>query len=78
VELGGGVTSGRREREALSGVSGSLTSLTGLVAYRYDPPGRGFVFRVGATPFFGFGDDGVAYPETGFFPSLGVSFGYGL
>jgi hypothetical protein len=27
------------------------------------------------TPFYGFGDPAVAYPDSGFLPSLGASFG---
>ena len=76
LEVGGGLTLGRREREALSGDSGSFVSLTGLVGYRYQPRGRGFLFRASATPFYGFGNEDLAYPEKGFMPSLGISFGY--
>lgn len=31
---------------------------------------------VGVTPFYGFGEEDVAYPEKGFFPSFGLSLGY--
>ena len=43
-------------------------ALTGLAGYRYQRPGRGFVFRAGFTPFFADGE---------FFPFAGISFGYG-
>ena len=78
IEFGGGVVFGHREREQLSGASGAFTSLTGIAGYRYQRPGRGFVFRATATPFYGFGEENIAYPDPGFFPSFGVSFGYGF
>ncbi|HEX8410963.1 MAG TPA: hypothetical protein VF883_19010 [Thermoanaerobaculia bacterium] len=43
-------------------------ALTGLAGYRFQRPGRGFVFRAGITPFYFDGD---------FAPWAGVSFGYG-
>lgn len=70
-----GVVLGRRRRDPDLGESGAFVSLTGLIGYRYEPPGRRFVFRAGLTPFYGFGDSGIAYPEEGFLPSLGLSFG---
>ena len=76
LELGGGVTFGHRDRDEFAGESDGFVSLTGLVGYRYDKAGRGFLFRAGATPFIGLGDEDVAYPDKGFFPSLGLSFGY--
>jgi len=76
LEVGGGLTVGHRGRDAFSGASGNFVSLTGLFGYRYHRPGRGFLFRIGATPFYGFGDEDIAYPEKGFMPSAGVSVGY--
>jgi len=76
LELGGGLTFGNREEENIPEASGTFLSLTGLVGYRYHRPGPGFLFRAGFTPFYGFGDEDVAYPDKGFFPSLGISFGY--
>ena len=76
VEFGGGVTFGRRARELFAGRTDNFVSLTGLVGYRYEKPGRGLLFRAGVTPFYGFGEEDVAYPEKGFFPSFGVSLGY--
>jgi hypothetical protein len=76
LELGGGMTFGR-SRETFFG-SSNFVSLTGLVGYRYEQPGRGYLFRAGATPFYGLGGEDVAYPDRGFFPSIGVSFGYGF
>ena len=46
----------------------SNVALTALAGYRYQRPGRGFVFRAGLTPFFVDGD---------FAPFAGISFGYG-
>ena len=54
---------------------GRVRVLIGLIGYRYQPPLRRFVFRAGFTPFYGFGDSSVAWPEEGFLPSLGFSFG---
>jgi hypothetical protein len=48
--------------EPLSNVAGTAT-----IGYRYQKPGRGFVFRAGFTPVFADGD---------FLPWAGVSFGY--
>jgi hypothetical protein len=70
-----GVLPGRRGRQPDMGESGGFVSLIGLIGYRYEPPGRRFVFRAGVTPFYGFGDSAVAYPDDGFLPSLGISFG---
>ena len=68
LELGGGVTFG----------DGDFTfrTLTAIVGYRSQPPGRGYLFRVGATPFYSLDDEEEAYPDPGFTFSLGVSFGY--
>ena len=75
LEAGIGVLPGYRDRERDAGESGGFVSLIGLIGYRYQPPLRRFVFRAGFTPFYGFGDSSVAYPEEGFLPSLGFSFG---
>ena len=79
ADIGGGAVMGRRERAAgLGGDSGSFTSLVGVIGYRYQRPEGGFVFRAGFTPFYGLGDEAEAYPEKGFFPSAGVSLGFGF
>jgi hypothetical protein len=75
LEAGIGVLPGLRGRERDVGESGSFVSLIGVVGYRYEPPQRRFVFRAGFAPFYGFGDSSIAYPEAGFLPSLGLSFG---
>ncbi len=75
LEAGIGVLPGHRGRERAVGESGGFVSLIGLVGYRYEPPQRRFVYRAGFAPFYGFGDASIAYPEEGFLPSLGFSFG---
>jgi len=68
LELGGGVTFGDADF--------TFRTLTAIVGYRSQPPGRGYLFRVGVTPFYSFDDEEEAYPDPGFTFSLGVSFGY--
>jgi hypothetical protein len=77
LESGGGVTLGSRRFSSSFGGSerSNFVTLTGLLGYRYQGPGRGFVFRASFTPMYGFGDDETAYPDPGFFPSAGLSFG---
>jgi hypothetical protein len=79
LELGAGLLFGHRNRESSFGepdVSYSFTSLTGVIGYRYQPSRRGMMFRIGATPFLGLGDEERAYPDKGLVPSIGVSGGY--
>jgi hypothetical protein len=78
LELGGGVTFGRGTFERSSDFEKdfSFRTLTAIVGYRSQPPGRGYLFRVGATPFYSLDDGDEAYPDTGWTFSLGVSFGY--
>jgi hypothetical protein len=77
LELGGGITFGRgaldRNADRRDVTSRSLTAIVG---YRSQPPGRGYLFRVGVTPFYSFDDGDEAYPDPGFTFSAGVSFGY--
>ena len=75
LEAGVGVLLGRRSPESDVGQSGGFVSLIGLFGYRYEPPGRRIVVRAGFTPFYGYGDSSIAYPEKGFLPSLGFSLG---
>jgi len=77
LELGGGITFGRGtlERNA-DNRDVTSRSLTAIVGYRSQPPGRGYLFRVGVTPFYSFDDEEEAYPDPGFTFSVGVSFGY--
>jgi hypothetical protein len=78
LELGGGVTFGRatRDRSSIHEKSSSFSNLTGIIGYRSQPPGRGYLFRAGVTPFYSFDQGDDAYPDPGFTFSVGVSFGY--
>jgi hypothetical protein len=79
LELGVGVVTGRRSQPVfLSDDSRtySFASMTGVIGYRYQPAQSGWMFRASFTPFYGFGDEDEAYPDRGFFPSLGISGGY--
>ncbi len=78
LELGGGVTIGRatRDRSSIHQKSSSFSNLTGIIGYRSQPPGRGYLFRAGVTPFYSFDQGDDAYPDPGFTLSAGVSFGY--
>lgn len=73
LEAAIGLLPGHRGRDV--GESGAFMTLIGLIGYRYEPPARRFIFRAGVTPFYGFGDPATAYPDPGFLPSLGLSFG---
>ena len=75
AEAGAGVLLGHGSREFSVDESGGFVSLVGLIGYRYEPPQRRLVLRAGFTPFYGFGDPSVAYPEKGFMPSIGFSVG---
>jgi hypothetical protein len=73
LELGGGLLAGHRKSPSSSG---AFATLTATIDYRYQRPAGGFVFRAGFTPFLSMnGPDDKAYPEKGFMPSLGISFG---
>lgn len=78
LELGGGVTFGDGTFDRSSDFQRDFTfrTLTGIVGYRSQPPGRGYLFRAGVTPFYSFEDGEEAYPDPGFMLSAGVSFGY--
>lgn len=78
LESGAGVTVGNSK--FTSSFDGTTTrsgfvTLTGLVGYRYQKPGSGFIFRALFTPLYGLGEEAVAYPDRGFFPSIGISLG---
>ena len=77
LESGGGITLGTsRFSSSFGGSEGSkFVTLTWLFGYRYQKPGTGFVFRALFTPMYGLGDEETAYPDPGFFPSIGLSFG---
>jgi len=72
-EAGGGIVIGHRHSPV---VSGAFSSLTATIGYRLQRSSRGFVFRAGFTPFLSLnGSEDLAYPDKGFFPSIGLSFG---
>lgn len=79
MEVGGGVTVGSTSfRSALddSEQRSGFTTLTGILGYRYQKPQGGFLFRAVVVPMYGFGSADAAYPDKGFFPSAGLSFGF--
>jgi hypothetical protein len=79
AEFGIGVLMGRKtEVDAFGAVNRTdgFVTLTGTLGYRRQSEGRGFLFRAGITPFFGFGSEETAYPDKGLFPSVGLSVGY--
>jgi hypothetical protein len=77
LELGGGVTFGQGTFDRFDDRRDfTFHTLTGIVGYRSQPPGRGYLFRAGVTPFYSFEDGEEAYPDPGFMLSAGVSFGY--
>ncbi len=53
----------------------SIFDLTSFVGYRYQAPGRGFLFRIGLTPFLSVDND-ANYPDSGLGLSGGISLGY--
>lgn len=78
AEIGGGFVTGRKTRDAdFARASQRFTSLTGVIGYRYQRRERGFLFRAGFTPFYALNDADDAYPDEGFFPSVGISVGFG-
>ncbi|HUG36679.1 MAG TPA: hypothetical protein VML54_07000 [Candidatus Limnocylindrales bacterium] len=81
AEVGAGFLVGRQTIEAAfsnASESSTIVNLTGALGYRYQRPHGGLVFRAGFTPFYSLSpsDEDTAYPDKGFFPSVGVSFGY--
>jgi hypothetical protein len=78
LELGGGITFGQgtSDRSSGTGRDFSFRTLTAMVGYRSQPREGGYLFRVGATPFYSFDDGEEAYPDPGLFFSVGISFGY--
>jgi hypothetical protein len=77
LEMGAGVLVGRQTRQSrfVGGRSTSFASLVGVLGYRHQRAEGRFVFRAGFTPFIGFGQEDDAYPDRGFLPSVGISFG---
>lgn len=77
LESGAGVTFGRSDFTSSFDADerSQFTTLTAILGYRYQKPGGRFVFRAVLTPLFGLGTEDAAYPEKGFFPSVGISVG---
>jgi hypothetical protein len=67
LEIGGGVTFGRGTLDRFSDERKdfSFTSLTAIIGYRSQPPGRGYLFRAGVTPFYSLDKGDEAYPDPG-------------
>jgi hypothetical protein len=75
LELGTGFLFGRQVGPAVNG-SAPFVNLTGVVGYRYQPYNPGFMFRIGATPFYAFEEENYTFPTPGFLMSFGLSVGY--
>ena len=79
LETGGGVGFGRYSQTSSlddTKSSDSFVTLSGIIGYRFQKPGSGFLFRAVFTPMYGLGDEDVAWPQRGFYPLAGISFGY--
>ena len=79
LEVGGGVVWGHITKKYDNGTAPTerqiVTNLTGILGYRHQPPGGGFVFRIALTPFYSLNNNDNAWPEENFTPFLGVSWG---
>jgi hypothetical protein len=71
-EIAGGMLSGL---ETEANASYAIIDLTAFIGYRYQPPGGGFIFRIGLTPFLSL-DKEADYPDIGYMTSAGISLGY--
>jgi hypothetical protein len=71
-EISGGILPGV---ETETNASYSIFDLVAFIGYRYQPPGEGFQFRVGITPFYSL-DKSADYPDHGYLTSAGISIGY--
>lgn len=71
-EIGGGMLFGKDNSYQ---VPGAIIDLTSFIGYRYQAPGKGFLFRVGFTPFLSL-DNKANYPDKGISLSGGISLGY--
>ena len=80
LEFGAGLLAGRRtdviEFGTIIRERATVLDLTGAIAYRYQKPTRGLLFRASLTPFFSLQGDADAYPDDGLFLSGGISIGY--
>jgi hypothetical protein len=71
-EISGGMLFGKVNTNL---VSGAIIDLTSFIGYRYQAPGKGFLFRIGITPFLSL-DKKAKYPDKGLSISGGISWGY--
>jgi hypothetical protein len=71
-EVAGGMLLGL---ETEPDASNKIIDLTGFIGYRYQPQGKGFVFRAGLTPLLSL-DNEADYPDPGIMLLGGISFGY--
>ena len=71
-EIAGGMLAGLKSE---TGVNYKIIDLVAFIGYRYQPPAKGMVFRIGLSPFFSLDND-ADYPDKGFTPSAGISWGY--
>lgn len=80
LEIGAGILLGWSRFTSTFGEendnSQTIFNLTGVVGYRYQKPGGGFIGRIGLTPFFAMAGGEEAYPDPGFLLSGGISVGY--
>jgi hypothetical protein len=79
MEVGGGLTLGSKKEEErpyhggawLTTESQTIVDLAAILGYRWVRP-SGWLFRVAFTPFLALSGD---YPDSGFFPSVGLTVG---
>jgi hypothetical protein len=69
-ELGGGLLLGYKKEVSFSG---TIFDITSFIGYRYQSLNKGFLFRIGLTPFISLNN--TNYPDS-FLLSGGASFGY--
>ena len=77
LELGAGVLVGAWDklRDGDQSQRATYWSATGTIGYRHQVPANEWLFRIGFTPIYGFGDEADAYPRKGFATRFGVSIG---
>lgn len=71
-EIAGGMLFGIKSE---ADVNYKIIDMIAFIGYRYQPPVKGLVFRIGFTPFLSLDND-ANYPDNNFFPSAGISIGY--
>lgn len=71
-EIAGGMLLGIKSEED---VNYKIIDMIAFIGYRYQPPVKGLLFRVGFAPMLSL-DNEANYPDDNFFPSAGISIGY--